>query len=121
MPISDRLRFGLWRVAASREDAQIDTISLYQHAKRPEWGLAIAVEYHLDRRTFLFRSGERRTIMNEYAHLISVVEPEEDAAADARQYFQKHAARVTRATPVKKAATKRKAPAAKKAKAPSGA
>jgi hypothetical protein len=97
------------RGAASTEDTQTTDISLYQHAKRPEWGLAVPIDHLGDRRIFLFESGECRTIMNEYAHLMAEVEPEEDVAAQARKYFAKHAAPKAPSTRAKKT-TRRAAP-----------
>ena len=86
-------------------------VTLYQHAKRPEWGLAVAIGHVADRRVFLFESGERRAIMNEYAHLMSEVEPAEEVAAEARKRFDKHVARATTPAGVRKKTRPRKASA----------
>jgi hypothetical protein len=88
------------RCCAPGDEFTID-IELFQHTKRPEWGLAICVEQCGDRSFFLFDTGEVRAIMNEFADLMSKVEPEEEAAAKARKYFAKHAAAAE--TPKKKA------------------
>jgi len=87
---------------------QTTDIDLYQHAKRPDWGLAIAVDELTDRKSFLFEDGEQRTFMNEYAHLMSEVQPTEELVEKARKYFSKYLSR----TP---SASKRKPPAARKA------
>jgi hypothetical protein len=104
--------------AASAEDAHTEQFTLYQHAKRPDWGFAIAVAHLVDRKIFVFENGESRTFMNEYTHFMSEVEPAEDVATKARQALAKHAARATAsaAAPVKKKSGARKA-AASKAKA----
>lgn len=100
----------------------MEHFTLYQHEKRPEWGLAIAIDHLVDRKTYLFEGGERRTFMNEYVHFMSEVEPEEEAAAKARRYFDKHAARAIAATPAKKKSSTRQASASsKRAKASAAA
>jgi hypothetical protein len=75
------------------EDEGTDHLTLYQHVKRPDWGLAIAVAELDDRRTYLFDDGRLRTFMHEYVHLMSESEPPEDVAERARSYFAKHAGR----------------------------
>jgi hypothetical protein len=56
-----------------------------------------------DRSVFLFQTGERRTILNEYAHFMAQVEPEEEVATKAREYFSKQVAiAVGAAAPAKK-------------------
>lgn len=97
------------------EDAHTEQFTLYQHAKRPDWGFAIAIAHLVDRKIFVFESGESRTFMNEYVHFMSEVEPAEDVAAKARQALAKHAARAAAATsaPVKKKSGARKASASK--------
>ena len=95
----------------------MDEIRLYQHAKRPDWGLAMVVDFSNDRRTFLFADGQRRTFLNEYAQLMLVAQPEEGAAEEARKYFAKHSPRISfEGIAVKKPATKRKPKAPAKAK-----
>ena len=94
--------------AASEEDAHMEHFALYQHATRPEWGFAIAIDYLVDRRIFLFESGERRAIMNEYAHLISQVEPAAELATKARQALRKFAVRAMAAPMAKKKTAARK-------------
>ncbi|MDD9933080.1 MAG: hypothetical protein OXT09_05725 [Myxococcales bacterium] len=97
----------MWPGPRPREDAHTDDDRLYSHAKRPEWGLAIAEEELADRTIYLFQTGERRTIMNEFGHLMSEAAPSEEEAAEARKYFSKRSSRGAGSGAAKKKATKR--------------
>lgn len=69
---------------------QLSTQLFYQHAKRPEWGVAVLIDALDDRRIFLFNDGVARTFVNDYALLMNLVELDEESAADANRFFDKH-------------------------------
>jgi hypothetical protein len=46
---------------------------LYQHSKRPQWGLAILAEESATTRSYQFQDGQLRTIKEGYYHLIEQV------------------------------------------------
>ncbi len=58
-----------------------DTPALYQHTRRPEWGLAIIAKENRDSRDYQFQDGKIRTIKEGFYHLLEAVEkPNDDSS-----------------------------------------
>ena len=55
-----------------------DTAALYQHTRRPEWGLAIIATENRDSREYQFQDGKIRTIKEGYYHLLEPIEKPDD-------------------------------------------
>ena len=64
------------------EQATETTPNLYEHAKRPEWGLAILAWDGGDRRRYQFEDGQMRTFKRGYYRLMSPVDRPMDATLD---------------------------------------
>jgi len=87
-----------------------DGCDLYQHVKRPEWGLSTIIAIDEDRTTFCFVDGEKRTISRDHIHLMERVLLV-DATTEAAQKKLATAAKVnTRAAKPKSAAKKKARP-----------
>jgi hypothetical protein len=65
--------------------------SIYQHVKRPEWGMSEVLEMHEDRTTFLFDDGQQRTIKRDHVHMMQNVALDADAAAEVHKKIAKYA------------------------------
>ena len=59
-----------------------DQLPLYQHTKRPGWGLAILAWERNNRRAFQFEDGKLRLIKDGYYHLMKEVDRPADTAMD---------------------------------------
>ncbi len=59
-----------------------EQVPLYQHTKRPGWGLAILAWERNNRRAFQFEDGKLRLIKDGYYHLMKEVDRPTDAAMD---------------------------------------
>ena len=61
----------------------IDAVQLYQHATRPQWGLAIRVRERDGRYDFQFQDGVMRAIAGDYLHLLETVDRPADETSRA--------------------------------------
>ena len=68
-----------------------EELDLYEHVKRPEWGLSMIVTLDTDRMTLGFIDGSQRTIKREHFHMMKRVVLSGDAAEDARRKLDAHA------------------------------
>lgn len=92
---------------------------LYQHVKRPEWGLSVIVAMDDDRTTFFFVDGIERIIKRDHVHLMERVSLVDASTEEAQKKFANSARLGARSTGTKPRAAKKKraprAPAAAKA------
>jgi hypothetical protein len=66
-----------------------DSPALFQHTRRPEWGLAIIAKEKRDSRDYQFQDGKIRTIKEGYYHLLEEIErPGNDAERIASELGQ---------------------------------
>jgi acyl transferase domain-containing protein len=68
-----------------------EELDLYEHVKRPEWGLSMIVLLDNDRMTFGFVDGAQRTLKRESFHMMKRVVLVGDAAEEARRKLNVHA------------------------------
>lgn len=68
-----------------------EELDLYEHTKRPEWGLSMLVNLDNDRLTFGFVDGSQRTLTRESFHLMKRVVLAGEAAQEARKKLDVHA------------------------------
>lgn len=97
-----------------------EELDLYEHVKRPEWGLSEIVIFHTDRMTFGFIDGVERTIKREHVHLMKRVVLTGEEADEARKKLHVHARKRARSLAKTKPRVKKK-PAARPAAAPPAA
>ena len=82
---------------------------LYQHVKRPEWGMSTIISLQDDRTTFLFVDGMQRTFKRAHLHMMELVTVIDEASEEAYRKLSAY----TRST-VTGSIVKKKAPAKKK-------
>jgi hypothetical protein len=91
-------------------------LTVYQHAKRPEWGYCAVIETHEDRTTFKFDDGLSRTIRHDHLQMMQRVNLEEPQASEVQKRLAKHttarALRVDGKPKAKRAPAKKAAAAA---------
>jgi hypothetical protein len=86
---------------------------LYQHVKRPEWGLSTIIGLQDDRTTFLFVDGTQRTFKRDHLHMMELVTAMDEATEEAYRKLATYTRSATTGAIVKV-----RAPAKKKPKVP---
>jgi len=69
---------------SSRKLPPAEERKLRRHAKRPDWGLAIAVWKREGRTAYQFEDGNLRALANDYTHFMTPVDRPRDVTAEHR-------------------------------------